>query len=203
MFRGIVEGTGRVARRRPGELAERFEVALPAIAAELVVGQSVAINGACLTVVAVAADVVGFDLAGETLRKTNLGDLAAGDVVNFERAMRLEDRLDGHLLQGHVDGTATVTAFTERHGDRWLELALPADLLHWMVPKGCVAIDGISLTIAELGRDGLACTIVPHTFAVTNLARRRAGERVNVEADVLIKWLARLHATSTAAPPRG
>jgi riboflavin synthase len=153
--------------------------------------------------VGVEGAAVAFDLAGETLRRTRLGTLAPGDLVNYERAMRLEDRLDGHLLQGHVDGTATVVAFDERRGDRWLEVELPADLARWMVPKGCVALDGISLTIAELAGTRLACTIVPHTFATTNLARRRAGERVNVEADVLIKWLERLNASSRGGAPAG
>jgi riboflavin synthase alpha subunit len=198
MFRGIVEGTGRVVRRSAGALpeSERLTVDLAPIALELVPGQSVAIDGACLTVVAATGAAVAFDLAGETLRRTHLGALAPGDLVNYERAMRLEDRIDGHLLQGHVDGTATVRSFAERRGDRWLELDLPADLARWMVPKGCVALDGISLTIAELAADRLACTIVPHTFAVTNLARRRAGDRVNVEADVLVKWLERLNTSS-------
>jgi riboflavin synthase len=195
VFRGIVEGTGRVAARRAGTAAERLEVELPAIAAELEVGQSVAINGTCLTVVTAPAPggFASFDLAGETLRRSNLGDLKRGDLVNYERAMRLTDRIDGHLLQGHVDGTATIRSFEERHGDRWLELDVPQDLMKWMVPKGCVAVDGISLTIAALDARSLACTIVPHTFAVTNLVRRRTGERVNLEADVLIKWLERLN----------
>ena len=205
MFRGIVEGTGRIVGSRAGALPEsrRLDVELPAIAGALVLGQSVAIDGACLTVVGVEGAAVAFDLAGETLRRTQLGTLAPGDLVNYERAMRLEDRLDGHLLQGHVDGTATVVAFDERRGDRWLEVELPADLARWMVPKGCVALDGISLTIAELAGTRLACTIVPHTFATTNLARRRAGERVNVEADVLIKWLERLNASSRGGAPAG
>ena len=201
MFRGIVEGIGRVVARRAGTQAERLEVEIPALAGELALGQSVAVDGACLTVVATGGGaggatkgaVVSFDLAGETLRRTNLGDLKPGDTVNYERAMRLNDRIDGHLLQGHVDGTATIRSFGERHADRWLEIELPADLMKWMVPKGCVALDGISLTIAELGARGLACTIVPHTFEVTNLARRRAGDRLNLEADVLIKWLERLN----------
>ena len=192
MFRGIVEGTGRVARRGRvgrGSLGERLEVELPEIARELVLGQSVAIDGACLTVVGVKGARVAFDLAGETLRKTSLGDRVTGDLVNYERAMRLEDRIDGHLVQGHVDGTGTVRSFERRGDDRWLEIEATAGLLAWMVPKGCVALDGVSLTIAELGRGRLACTIVPHTFAVTSLATKEKGDRVNVECDVLVKWL--------------
>jgi len=112
--------------------------------------------------------------------------------VNYERAMRLDDRLDGHLVQGHVDGTGTVASFDARHGDHWLVIQAPQELLRQMVPKGCVAVDGISLTLAELAADRFACTIVPHTRTMTNLARRKAGDRVNLECDVLIKWLARL-----------
>jgi riboflavin synthase alpha subunit len=199
VFRGIVEGTGRVASRAKAALGERLELELPAIAGELVLGQSVAINGACLTVAAVTLGRVAFDLAGETLRCTNLGTLVPGDVVNWERAMRLEDRLDGHLVQGHVDGRGSVRSFDRRGDDRWLEIEAPAELLSQMVRKGSVALDGISLTIAKLGADHLACTIVPHTLAVTNLAARRAGDRVNVECDVLIKWLAQLHERSRPA----
>jgi riboflavin synthase len=198
MFRGIVEGTGRIVRRSAGALAEsqRLDVELSAIAGDLALGQSVAVDGACLTVVGVEGANVAFDLAGETLRRTTLGARGPGDLVNYERAMRLEDRLDGHLLQGHVDGTAAIRSFAERRGDRWLELDLPADLARWMVPRGCVALDGISLTIADLGPSTLACTIVPHTFTVTNLSRKRPGDRVNLEADVLIKWLEHLNDSS-------
>ncbi len=198
MFRGIVEGTGAVARRTKAALGERLEVELPSIASELALGQSVAINGACLTVVAIATARVGFDLAGETLDRTNLGALASGDRVNYERAMRLEDRLDGHLVQGHVDGTAIVRSIERRGEDRWLELDAPRALLEGMVQKGSVALDGVSLTIADLQDGGFACTIVPHTFEITNLSTRRAGERVNVECDLLLRWLARLN-----APRRG
>lgn len=192
MFRGIVEGTAGVVARAPAPLGERLTVAFPGIAHELVPGQSVAIDGACLTVVALAGETAAFDLAGETLRRTHLGALAPGDRVNYERAMRLEDRLDGHLVQGHVDGVGTIASFEERHGDRWLEIDVAPELTATMVAKGSIAVDGISLTIAELAATRFACTIVPHTRAVTNLATRRAGDRVNLECDVLVKWLARL-----------
>jgi riboflavin synthase len=196
VFRGIVEGSAIVARRSRAALGERLEVELPEIAATLALGQSVAINGACLTVVAVDGARVAFDLAGETLRRTNLGRLETGMRVNWERAMRLEDRLDGHLVQGHVDGVATVRSFDRRGDDRWLDLSMPPELLASMVPKGCVALDGISLTIADLRPEGLACTIVPHTVSITNLSARRPGDLVNVECDVLIKWLERLRERS-------
>ena len=197
MFRGIVEGTGIVASRSAAALGERLEIDLPAIAPELELGQSVSIDGACLTVVATQGPRVAFDLAGETLRRTSLGERRPGDLVNYERAMRLSDRLDGHLVQGHVDGTATVRSFAVRGDDRWLEVTLAPELRRFMVPKGCVALDGISLTIAELGEQHLACTVVPHTFAVTSLRGRKVGERVNVECDVLVKWMAELARKST------
>lgn len=198
MFRGIVEGCGVVAGCAPSGLGQRLEVELPAIAAELVPGQSVAIDGACLTVVGREQAVVAFDLAGETLRRTSLGERRRGDRVNYERAMRLDDRIDGHLVQGHVDGTGRVAAFDERHGDAWLVVEAPKELLAAMVAKGCVAVDGISLTIAELGPARFACTIVPHTRAITNLATKKAGDAVNLECDVLLKWVARLHQQSRA-----
>jgi riboflavin synthase len=204
MVRVIVEGTGGVAGCVPAGLGARLTVELPAIAADLAIGQSVAINGACLTVAGLEGAIVAFDLAGETLRRTNLGALRRGDRVNYERAMRLDERIDGHLVQGHVDGTGRIASFDERHGDAWLVVEAPRELLVQMVDKGCVAVDGISLTLAALERDRFACTIVPHTRAITNLAARRAGDAVNLECDVLIKWLARLHQQSRpAANPRG
>ena len=194
MFRGIVEGTASVARRAPAPSGERLELEIPKLAAELTIGQSVAIDGACLTVAAIAGSRVSFDLAGETLRRTSLGERQPGDVVNVERAMRLEDRIDGHLVQGHVDGTGSVRSFERRGDDRWLVVAAPRELLAQMVQQGSVALDGVSLTIAELGADQLACTIVPHTFAITNLATRRAGQRVADRRRVrrADKWVARL-----------
>jgi riboflavin synthase len=198
MFRGIIEGAAPVLELHSAGEGARLSIALETIAASLEIGQSVAINGACLTVVERQGSAVRFDLAGETLRKTALGSLRRGDLVNYERAMRLDDRIDGHLVQGHVDGTGTLESFDSRHGDHWLVVAAARELVAQMVPKGCIAVDGISLTLAELGDDRFACTIVPHTRAVTNLANRRAGDRVNLECDVLIKWLARLQARGAA-----
>jgi len=199
MFRGIVEGCGVVSDCSPFGLGKRLTVELPAIAAELLPGQSVAIDGACLTVVGREKSVVAFDLAGETLRRTGLGERRRGDRVNYERAMRLDDRIDGHLVQGHVDGTGRIVSFDERHGDAWLVVEAPRELLAAMVEKGCVAVDGISLTIAALEPARFACTIVPHTRALTNLATRKAGDAVNLECDVLLKWVARLHQQSRPA----
>jgi riboflavin synthase len=186
MFRGIVEGTGRIVGSRAGALPEsrRLDVELPAIAGELVLGQSVAIDGACLTVVGVAGAAVAFDLAGETLRRTQLGTLAPGDLVNYERAMRLEDRLDGHLLQGHVDGTATVRRFAEK--GRPLARARPAGRARcagWSRRVRCA--DGISSRSPSSPPTGSPARS-SRTLAVTNLARR-AGNRVNVGADVPVK----------------
>jgi riboflavin synthase alpha subunit len=203
VFRGIVEGTGRVVRRAKAPLGERLLLELP-VARELELGQSVAVDGACLTVVAVdrRARRVAFDLAGETLRRTSLGRLEVGDRVNFERAMRLEDRIDGHLVQGHVDGTGVVRSFDRRGDDRWLEVAAPRELLARMVEKGSVAVAGVSLTIAALARDRFACTIVPHTLAVTSLGDRRPGDRVSVECDVMMNWTERLLQSGAAAVSR-
>lgn len=192
MFRGIIEGTAPVVAFRPTGEGARLVVDLAPIAAEIVIGQSIAINGACLTAVERRGGEVAFDLAGETLRRTAFRSLRGGERVNFERAMRLDDRLDGHLVQGHVDGVGVIASFDARHGDDWLVVRAEPAQLAAMVPKGSIAVDGISLTIAELGTDQFACTIVPHTRAVTHLAHRRAGDPVNLECDVLIKWLAQL-----------
>lgn len=194
MFRGIVEGAAPVVEVARLPDGARLAVDLAPIAPSLAPGQSIAINGACLTAVAIDGARVSFDLAGETLRRTNLGGLRPGDAVNYERAMLLTDRLDGHLVQGHVDGCGRIRSFERRGDDHWLEVEAPAELLATMVEKGSIAVDGISLTLAALDAATFAATIIPHTLATTNLRARRAGHLVNLECDVLLKWLARLTA---------
>lgn len=190
MFTGIVEGTAEVRELRSQQQGRRMRVA--GLPDGLTVGQSIALNGVCLTVVESEDGVAAFDLAGETLARSNLGDLAPGDPVNYERALALGGRLDGHFVQGHVDGVGVVRAFEPSGGDWWLEVEAGQELLGQCVHKGSIAVDGISLTIARLDATSFASTIIPHTRDVTNLARRKAGERVNLEADMIGKYVKRL-----------
>ena len=191
MFTGIVEGTATVAQLQQGADGARLRLQFPPDAEGWRMGQSIAINGTCLTVAEIEGDTLFFDLAGETLRRTNLGALAGGARVNFERALRLGERLDGHLVQGHVDGTGVVRDLRRVGEDTWLEIAAAPELLKGMISQGSVTVDGVSLTVAHLGSDHLRITLVPHTLEVTNLGDRREGDRVNLETDVVGKWIAR------------
>lgn len=190
MFTGIVEAVGRVARVAPRAGGRRLVLEAP-FAAALRVDESVAVNGACLTVVAHNASVFEVDVIEETLAKTALGDLAEGDRVNLERALRLGDRLDGHLVQGHVDATGEVLA-VEPLADSWLvRVRFPVACAPYLVPVGSVALDGISLTVARLEADVLTVAIIPHTWSHTTVSDWRPGRRVNLEFDLLGKYVVR------------
>ncbi|MBX6377713.1 MAG: riboflavin synthase [Clostridia bacterium] len=187
MFTGLVESCGRVRRLTGGQEAFTLEVACPDLAGSLQVGDSVAVNGVCLTVTAVLGDGFQADVMPVTARATNLGDLRPGDPVNLERPLRLGDRLGGHIVLGHVDGTGTVSAVREDGNARILTIALPQALRPYVVPRGSLAVDGVSLTVARTLADGCEVSIIPHTAAVTTLGHRRPGDRVNVEVDILAK----------------
>src|SRR5690606_2908944 len=157
----------------------------------------IAVNGACLTVTAVEDGCLAFDAVPETLARTSLGALAPGARVNLERAMRADGRFDGHIVQGHVDGTGRVRALERDGDDVRLRVACAPELARLLVPKGSVAVDGVSLTVAEVDDDGFAVALIPHTLAETNLGERRPGDLVNLEADVLgkyvLRYLERIH----------
>jgi riboflavin synthase len=198
MFTGLVEATGRVRSLEPiGEQA-RLSLGIP-FAAELAMGESVAVNGCCLTVAGLDPAGASFDLLGQTLAVTSLGDLAPGSIVNLERALRAGDRFGGHFVQGHVDATGQVLALGERGQDHVLDVSLPPDIARLCIEKGSLSIDGISLTIAELSPESARFWITPHTFAVTHLPGLKTGARVNLEADMLAKHVAKLMAGFTAA----
>ncbi len=194
MFTGIVETTGTVQGIAFREGGARFVVQVGAMAAELSLGESVAVNGCCLTVTEFngAAGTAAFDLLSETLRVTSLGKLNEGGIVNLERALRVGDRLSGHFVQGHVDATAEVLALEPVGADHRFVVALPQEWARLVVHKGSVCIDGMSLTIAELGTDRMTFWITPHTFAVANLCALRTGDLVNLEFDMLAKHIERL-----------
>lgn len=192
MFTGIVEGTGQVVSLRRGKLATEFTIAIPILKRAGRIGSSIAVNGACLTVVAKRGDRFRFDVLNETLARTNFGDLRPGSLVNVERPLRADGRLDGHFVQGHVDGTGTVKRWEKVGSDYVLEVRVARSLMTYLVEKGSVAIDGISLTVAGVGRDWFRIWIIPHTRAITNLQSARPGTRVNVEVDILAKYVARV-----------
>jgi riboflavin synthase len=191
MFTGLVEAMGNVVSlEEKGEQA-RLCIAIP-FSAELTLGDSVAVNGCCLTVAEISEADIAFDVLAQTLRVTSLGKLAVGSVVNLERALRVGDRLGGHFVQGHVDGTGVILSLEENGQDHVVEVSLTAEIQRLCVGKGSIAIDGISLTIAELKGASAVFWITPHTFSHTNLRDAKAGDTVNLEADMLAKHVAAL-----------
>lgn len=195
MFTGIVEEVGRLRSAQPAGDATRLVFDADVVLEGSGPGASIAVNGCCLTLVDAGEGWWAADAVAETLGRTNLGALRPGDPVNLERPVRLSDRLGGHLVQGHVDGVGTV-----RRPAPALEVAVPADLLRYLVPKGSVTVDGCSLTVVEVLDDGFTVAIIPHTEAVTVLGRRVAGERVNLEVDVIAKYAERLLAAGAVSP---
>ena len=188
MFTGLIEEVGRVI----GNRGARLQINAPKIAKDVRAGDSVAVNGCCLTVTSRTRDQMGFDLLEETLDRTNLKQLGRGDAVNLERALRAGDPLGGHFVQGHIDCIAAIRDFKKRGADHRLEVELPARFANYAVEKGSIAIDGISLTIAGVLPESLVCWIIPHTREHTNLQRAKAGDLVNVEFDILAKYVDRM-----------
>jgi riboflavin synthase len=189
MFTGLVETLGTVQHVRPNGAGSHLVLAAPTIAPELRIGESVAVNGACLTVVECDTVTCRFEAGPETLRLTNLGELVAGDRVNLERSLRLGDRLGGHLVQGHVDGLGRVA---ERHVQGDWELfwfRCTPELTVQMVSKGSVAVDGVSLTLVDVERERFSVALIPHTLAHTTLGFRVVGAAVNLETDLLGKYV--------------
>jgi len=191
VFTGIVEERGRVRRAEPDRLV--VEAATVADAAE---GDSIAVSGVCLTVVSNEPDGAGwllsFDVSPETLARTTLGGLRSGDAVNLERPVTLLGRLGGHLVQGHVDGVGEVLDVRPAGDGREMTFAVPAGLERYLVEKGSVTLDGVSLTVASLDGDRFGVALIPHTLGVTTFGDRVAGDRVNVEVDVMAKYVERL-----------
>jgi riboflavin synthase len=187
LFTGIIEELGTV------EAGDRFSIRCSVVLSDLTPGASVSVNGVCLTAVDIRTDGFSADLAPETLQRSNLGDLRPGDRVNLERPLMLQTRLSGHIVQGHVDGTGVLEALRELGDGNWeLEVRVPPDLDRFLVYKGSIAIDGISLTIASVSGGLVRVAIIPHTYEVTNLGSRKVGDRVNIECDVLAKHVDKL-----------
>lgn len=192
MFTGIVEGMGRIDVVAPEAGQCDLTISAGKVLDGIEVGDSIAVNGVCLTAVAVSSDQVRVTAVTETLERTNLGGLAVGDRVNLERPMPAAGRFDGHIVQGHVDGVATVAAIEAEGESRRLRFSAEPALLRYVVEKGSVTVDGVSLTITAAGADSFELVLIPHTLDVTVLGLREAGDLVNVEVDILAKYVERL-----------
>ena len=195
MFTGIVEEVGNISHVSPNSLAVDASTVMPG----LKLGDSIAINGACLTVVECGAGRFAVDLSPETMRRTALGALESGGPVNLERALAAGDRMGGHIVQGHVDGTGRVTSIRTEEDCIILRIRAPKRLMPYIVEKGFVAIDGISLTVVKKGSSSFTLSVIPYTLRNTNLHRIRVGDRVNLEADILAKYVESLLATQQAS----
>jgi riboflavin synthase len=195
MFTGIVEEVGRVIAFTSAPDAWKLEVAARTVPADVAVGDSVAVNGCCLTVTAFAADRLNFDVLEETRRLTNFSALAPGAGVNLERSLRADARLGGHFVSGHIDLPARVDLLEPRGADHYLRIHAPGGHARYLVRKGSVAVDGVSLTVAEVEGDFFAVWLIPHTLAATNLREKKAGHKVNLEFDLLSKYVEKLLAS--------
>jgi len=191
MFTGIVEGIGTVtAVQRTGEVL-RLTIAPPAALTDMAVGDSICVNGACLTVTALGQGSFQAECSPETLERTTVGSLRLTDEVNLERALKMSDRLGGHLVTGHVDVTGVVVEVTRGAGSLEVTMRVPGEFVSYLVTKGSVAVDGISLTVSGVRGDMFTCAVIPYTAQNTTLGKKRAGDRVNIEVDIIGKYVKR------------
>jgi riboflavin synthase len=206
MFTGIVEELGEIVAIEPAGDSAAITIRGPLVTQDAVHGASIAVNGVCLTVVEVKDDTFTADVIKETLDRSSLGVLEAGSKVNLERPVRLQDRLGGHLVQGHVDGVGRILSRTP--GERWdvVTISLPEGMSRYLVDKGSITVDGISLTVVEAGADRFSVALIPTTLSLTSLGAKRPGEPVNLEADVVAKYVERMlgdRAGGRAGDPAG
>lgn len=192
MFTGIVEEAGRVLSFEEGPQSWKLRVQASTVLEDLAVGDSLAVNGCCLTVVSHGHGTADFDLLGETVRLTSFAALRPGARINLERSLRFNGKVGGHFVSGHIDGLGRVTRFEPRGKDYYLRIAPPSDLAKYLVYKGSIAVDGVSLTVAEADADGFAVWLIPHTLEVTNFGDLRCGSLVNLEFDLLAKYVEKL-----------
>jgi riboflavin synthase len=206
MFTGIIEGLGTVAAIRPAGLGRRLAIAAGFDLAGTKVGDSIAVNGACLTAVSIAGRHFDADVSPETLAKTTLGAARVGERVNLERALRLSDRIDGHLVSGHTDGTGLVESREAAGNAVVVTVAAAEALTRYMIVKGSVAVDGVSLTINHLDAGRFAVSIIPHTAGLTTIGFKQKGDSVNIEVDLIGKYVEKFlsaHAGRATSPPSG
>jgi len=200
MFTGLIEEVGTVLWIRATERGTQLQIAAPVLSEQMAKGDSLAVNGCCLTVTSHRREHLTFDLLEETLSRTNLRHLRRDSLVNLERSIAAGDRLGGHFVQGHIDCAVRVISFEESHHGSRLEIELPPDFAHYVVYKGSIAVNGISLTVADVLPQSFAVWIIPHTRRHTNLAGVSAGDYLNLEFDLLAKYVERMLTRSTAEP---
>lgn len=196
MFTGLIEEVGTVVAVRPGHCGTELQITAPKTANRVSSGESIAVNGCCLTSTSRNSTCLSFDLLEETIARTNLNGLQQNSPVNLERALRADGRLGGHFVQGHVDCVAPILSFEAKGADFRLEIELPKNFRHYVASKGSIAVNGISLTVAEVLPESFAVWIIPHTKRHTNLDRSTIGDFVNLEFDVLAKYVERMLAPS-------
>ena len=192
MFTGLVEEVGRVQRRTPQGAFQELCIEAPLVTGQLRLGDSVNIDGTCQTAVETGPDWFRVQSVAETLERTTLGRLGTGDPVNLERALRPQDRMGGHLVLGHVDGVGRIRRIEQGNRQWTLDIETPPDLERYIATKGSIAVDGISLTVTEAGSGGFAVSVIPHTFEHTTLPLRQGGDRVNLEVDIIARYVERL-----------
>ena len=192
MFTGIIEELGTVERVTRGRVSAVIAIRAEHILSDLKIGDSVAVNGVCLTATGLTGHGFTADVMHETLDRSSLAGLGPGSPVNLERAMAADGRFGGHIVAGHVDGVGTIAAIEQDDNAIWFTITAPAQVLRYVVEKGSIAIDGISLTVARVETDRFAVSVIPHTAAVTLLGQRRTGDRVNLESDLVGKYVERL-----------
>ncbi|MDR7811206.1 riboflavin synthase [Lacrimispora sp.] len=192
MFTGIIEEIGRIQTVRKGAESSSISVQAKKIMQDVSIGDSIAVNGVCLTVTTFSQSGFTADVMHETFNRSSLGSLPTGSPVNLERAMPANGRFGGHIVSGHIDGTGTVSAIEKDDNAVWYTIKTTPGILRYIIEKGSVAIDGISLTVANVGRDYFRVSIIPHTASITTLAHRRVGDRVNLENDCIGKYVERL-----------
>lgn len=192
MFTGIVEEIGTIRSIRRGAHSSALTIGADVVLGDLKVGYSVAVNGVCLTATALLDGAFTADVMHETLNRSSLGSLTVGSHVNLERAMAANGRFGGHIVSGHIDGTGTITALRKDDNAVWYTISASQELLRYIVEKGSIAIDGISLTVAEVGESWFSISAIPHTVAVTTLGEKRPGDTVNLENDVIGKYVEKL-----------
>lgn len=200
MFTGIVEQSARVLDFTKGDKSWVLDVRSAEVAPKVALGDSVAINGVCLTASSVTGKNIKFDVLEETRLRTNLGDIVSGGTVNIERSLKVGTRMGGHFVTGHVDGVGVIEIWEQRGADWFLQVRPPAEFLKYMVFKGSIAIDGISLTVAGVDDHAFAVWIIPHTREVTNLSEAKVGQYVNLECDVLAKYAEKILLARERAP---
>ena len=192
MFTGIIEGLGNIVsfdKKTNNRSAAKMKINIGKIAKDLKIGDSVAINGVCLTAVSISKGITEFEMIGETIKKTNLGSLERGDKVNIERSLKIGERLEGHFVLGHVDGIGIISKIEKQSNQIQIWIKLPKGLSKYVIKKGSITVDGISLTVVDVLKDKFSVSIIPHTMQITNLNYKKVGDKVNIETDILGKYI--------------